>query len=99
MFGFQPIHNHLALSSGPLPPFTMRRRSTTSSETSEVSRISFASNMSAASAASTINSVLFRQPSVIDLQQEHEQFSSKLTVLEPRPIVFYGSMEERFSSF
>lgn len=76
----------------------MRRRSTTASETSEGSRMSYASNTSSASAASTINSVLLRQASIIDLQEEHEQFSSKLNILEPRPVVFYGSMEERFGS-
>lgn len=99
MFGFQPIHSHLSHPSSALPPFSLRRRSTCSSEDSEGSRISYASINSSVSTASTINSVLFRQPSVIDMQVEHEQFSSKLNILEPRPLVFFGSMEERFRSF
>lgn len=97
MFGFQPIQTHLT-HSGTLPPFSLRRRSTTSSEDSEGSRVSFASITSSASAASSINSVLFRQTSVIDNNEEQMQFASKLNILEPRPILYFGSMEERFGS-
>lgn len=64
--------------------------------------MSYASNTSSTSAASTINSVIFKQASIIDLQEEHMQFASKLNILEPRPISFFGSsessMEERFAS-
>ncbi|KAJ4414415.1 hypothetical protein N0V82_007922 [Gnomoniopsis sp. IMI 355080] len=100
MFGFQPIQGagHFSHPSSALPPFSLRRRSTVSSEDSEGSRMSYASNTSSTSAASTINSVLFKQPSIINLQEEHMQFASKLNILEPRPITFFGSMEERFAS-
>ncbi|ROW01756.1 hypothetical protein VSDG_02209 [Cytospora chrysosperma] len=90
-FGFQPVHPRFAPSSLPAP-FSFRRTSTSSS------RNSYASYTSSTSAVSTINSVIFRQPSILDLEEEHKNYGSELKILEPRPVVFYGSMEERFAS-
>ncbi|ROW18399.1 hypothetical protein VPNG_00290 [Cytospora leucostoma] len=91
-FGFQPVQPRLPPSSSFASPFSFRRESTSSS------RNSYASYTSSTSAASTINSVIFRQPSIMDLEEEHKNFGTELKVLEPRPVVFYGSMEERFAS-
>jgi len=91
-FGFQPVNARFAPSAGSRARFSYRRTSTTSS------RNSYASNTSSASAASSINSLIFRQPSIMDLEEEHRAFGSELKVLEPRPVVFFGSMEERFAS-
>jgi hypothetical protein len=44
---------------------------------------------------STINSIIFRQPSILDLEEERKSFGSELGILEPRPIVYWGSVEER----
>ena len=52
-----------------------------------------------ASSASTINSILVRQPSVADFEEEQRILGPELTVLEPRPIVYWGGMEERMGSF
>lgn len=50
------------------------------------------------SPASTINSVIFRQPSILNLEEERRVFSHELGVLEPRPIVYWGGVEERMGS-
>ncbi|KKY34121.1 putative calcium channel subunit cch1 [Diaporthe ampelina] len=91
-FGFQPVSTRFSPSAGSRSRFSYRRTSTSSS------RNSYASNTSSASAASSINSLIFRQPSIMDLEEEHKAFGSELKILEPRPVVFFGSMEERFAS-
>lgn len=91
-FGFQPVNTRFTPSAGSRTRFSYRRTSTSSS------RNSYASNTSSASAASSINSLIFRQPSIMDLEEEHKTFGSELKILEPRPVVFFGSMEERFAS-
>lgn len=48
----------------------------------------------AASAAGAVNKSMCRVPSVAGLVQEHRDFSSELGILEPRPVVYWESMEE-----
>ncbi|CAJ2513425.1 Uu.00g015440.m01.CDS01 [Anthostomella pinea] len=74
---------------------SFRRSSSASSETSS-SRHSFSSNSS--SPVTTINYVLFRQPSILDMENEKKISGSELNVLEPRPIVYWGGVEERMGS-
>jgi hypothetical protein len=74
---------------------SFRRSSTASSRAS--SRNSFASNSS--SPTETINSIIHRQPSIVNLEAEKRSFRSELDLLEPRPIVYWGGMEERMGSF
>ena len=66
-----------------------RRNSSTSSS---------ASSAYSPSTASTINSVIFRQPSIVGLEEERRTFANELAVLEPRPIVYWGGVEERMGS-
>ncbi|EMR70697.1 hypothetical protein MGN70_002920 [Eutypa lata] len=73
------------------------RRSSSASSQSTHSRDSFASASS--SPASTINFVLVRQPSIADFEEEQRSQGPELGLLEPRPIVYWGGMEERMGSF
>jgi hypothetical protein len=34
-----------------------------------------------------------------NLEEERKSFGSELSILEPRPVVYWGSMEERMESF
>ncbi|OAA61144.1 hypothetical protein SPI_05168 [Niveomyces insectorum RCEF 264] len=74
---------------------SLRRLSTSSAASS--SRNSYSST--ASSPVSTINSVIFRQPSIVDMEEERRRFGSELSILEPRPIVYWGGVEERMGSF
>ncbi|EFX01203.1 calcium channel subunit cch1 [Grosmannia clavigera kw1407] len=74
---------------------SFRLRSASASSTSSTS--SFGSATS--SPVSTVNSVIVRQPSIVNMEEERRIFSSGLAVLEPRPIVYWGGMEERMGSF
>ncbi|WQF85103.1 hypothetical protein CDEST_10117 [Colletotrichum destructivum] len=74
---------------------TFRRSSSASSRTSS-DRGSYATTSS--SPVGTINSIVFRQPSMLDLEEERKSFGSELDILEPRPIVYFGSVEERIGS-
>ncbi|KAH6659903.1 hypothetical protein BKA67DRAFT_653110 [Truncatella angustata] len=47
----------------------------------------------------TINSVLSRQPSFVEMEEERKSFGSELNLLEPRPVVYWGGLEERMGSF
>jgi hypothetical protein len=47
---------------------------------------------------STINSIIFRQPSILNLEEERKSFGNELDILEPRPIVYWGGMEERMGN-
>lgn len=69
---------------------SLRRSSSVSTTTSGSSGSSGSS-----SPVHTINAVLFRQPSILDMEEEKRQSSAELTVLEPRPIVYWGGLEER----
>ncbi|KAH6895104.1 hypothetical protein B0T10DRAFT_557343 [Thelonectria olida] len=66
------------------------RRSSRSSS----ARDSYSSHTSISSSASTINSIIMRQPSLAGLEEERRKFGSELHVLEPRPLVYWGSVEE-----
>ncbi|KAJ9144868.1 hypothetical protein NKR19_g6241 [Coniochaeta hoffmannii] len=74
-----------------------RSSSSASSRASSVDRDSFLSSTSSP-VGSTINSIIFRQPSLVDLEEERRSFGSELAILEPRPVVFFGSFEERMGS-
>jgi hypothetical protein len=78
-------------------PATLRtsfRRSPSASSRASSNRSSIASS-NASSPVSTINSIIFRQPSIVDLEEERRSFASELNILEPRPIVYWAGMEER----
>lgn len=82
-----------------LNPSTLRtsfRRSSSSSRASS-NRDSVVSSVS--SPVSTINSIIFRQPSIVGLEEERRCFGSELSILEPRPIVYWAGVEERMASF
>ena len=50
------------------------------------------------STASAINYAISRVPSIADLEEERRRFPSELSVLEPRPIVYWESMEGKMGS-
>lgn len=75
---------------------SFRLRSASASSTSSTSSFSSASS---SSPVSTVNSIIVRQPSIVNMEEERRVFSSGLSVLEPRPIVYWGGMEERMGSF
>ncbi|KAI1369519.1 hypothetical protein F5Y08DRAFT_96177 [Xylaria arbuscula] len=79
---------------------TSLRRSSSASTATSSSRLSSGSISSSASSASspvaTINAVLVRQPSILDMEDEKRRSGiEQLSVLEPRPIVYWGGLEER----
>ncbi|KAK2063848.1 hypothetical protein LY76DRAFT_159202 [Colletotrichum caudatum] len=89
---FQSITSHFS-------PSTLRttfRRSSSASSRASSDRGSYATSSS--SPVSTINSIIFRQPSMLDLEEERKSFGSELSILEPRPVVYFGSVEERMGS-
>ncbi|KAH7017901.1 hypothetical protein EDB80DRAFT_874580 [Ilyonectria destructans] len=59
-------------------------------------RNSFRRSSSRSSAARA--SIILRQPSLVGMEEERRNFGSELHVLEPRPIVYWGSVEERMGS-
>jgi len=77
---------------------TSLRRSSSTSNRSIMSsnRDSYASNTS--SPVSTINAIMHRQPSMLDMEEERRSFGSGLEILEPRPLVYWGGLEERMGS-
>ncbi|KAI0204744.1 hypothetical protein F4808DRAFT_456493 [Astrocystis sublimbata] len=85
---------------------TIRSRFSPSNIRTSLRRSSSASTATSTSSASsatmspvhTINSVLFRQPSILDMEEEKRRSGTELTVLEPRPIVYWGGLEERMGS-
>ncbi|RYP21817.1 hypothetical protein DL765_002042 [Monosporascus sp. GIB2] len=93
---FQVIRSRFS-SNGGRTPF---RRSSSASSQSTSLRGSFSSTSSSAhTPVDTINAVLFRQPSIVDFEEEKRNLRSELSVLEPRPIVYWGGVEERMGSF
>jgi hypothetical protein len=42
---------------------------------------------------------MHRQPSMLELDAERKSFGSGLEILEPRPLVYWGGLEERMQSF
>jgi hypothetical protein len=94
--------NRISARFSPAKLRTSFRRSSSTSSSSSAS--SFRSSdrdsyVSSSPVGSTINSIIFRQPSIVDLEEERKSFGSELTILEPRPVVFFGSFEERMGSF
>ncbi|KAI1107696.1 hypothetical protein F4804DRAFT_107850 [Jackrogersella minutella] len=89
---FQTIRSRLS----PSGIRTSFRRLSSASTTSTSSYRSCSSTSS--SPVSTINAVLFRQPSIADLEEEKRCSGPELSVLEPRPIVYWGGVEERMGS-
>lgn len=74
---------------------SFRRSSSASSRAStSTDRDSFISQ--ASSPASTINSIIFRQKSLMSLEDEEER--RELNILEPRPALYFCSLEERMGS-
>ncbi|KAI0140853.1 hypothetical protein GGR57DRAFT_421960 [Xylariaceae sp. FL1272] len=71
---------------------SMRRSSSASSDTSS-------SDSGSSSPVHAINAVLFRQPSILDMEAEKQRSGVELNLLEPRPIVYWGGLEERMGSF
>jgi len=41
---------------------------------------------------------MHRQPSMLDMEEERKSFGSGLEILEPRPLVYWGGLEERMGS-
>ncbi|PHH91125.1 hypothetical protein CDD83_1554 [Cordyceps sp. RAO-2017] len=91
------------------PPPNTRRSSTRSSASSLLSSPSCCDSPPTGSAStsffsaasvteSTINGIICRQPSIRGLEEERRSFARGLTMLEPRPIVYWSSMEERMAS-
>ncbi|KAK4449406.1 hypothetical protein QBC34DRAFT_380220 [Podospora aff. communis PSN243] len=75
---------------------SFRRSSSASSRAStSTDRDSFIST--ASSPVSTINSIIFRQKSMMNLDDEEER--RELNILEPRPELAFCSLEERMGSF
>lgn len=50
------------------------------------------------SPVNTINDVMYRQPSMLELDAERRSFGSRLEIMEPRPLVYCGGLEERMQS-
>ncbi|EPE32567.1 hypothetical protein GLAREA_07701 [Glarea lozoyensis ATCC 20868] len=70
------------------------RRSRSPSDSSMTStRDSYSS-----SPISEINAIMHRQPSIVDMEEEKKTFPTGLEILEPRPIVYWGGLEERMGS-
>jgi len=46
----------------------------------------------------TIISIMSRQPSMLDLEEERRSFGSGLEILEPRPLVYWAGLEDRMES-
>ncbi|GAW12257.1 hypothetical protein ANO14919_016190 [Xylariales sp. No.14919] len=77
----------------------IRSRFSPSNLRTSLRRSSSASTATSSSGSSspvhTINAVLFRQPSILDMEEEKRRSGAELSVLEPRPIVYWGGLEER----
>ncbi|APA06318.1 predicted protein [Sclerotinia sclerotiorum 1980 UF-70] len=88
-FSFSSIRGSLRRSSSP---------SGSSINSNSTGRESYTSS-SSSSPINTINDIMHRQPSMVDLEEEKRSFGSGLEILEPRPIVYWGGMEERLGRF
>lgn len=75
---------------------SLRRSSASHGSIMSNKRDSYASNSS--SPISTINAIMHRQPSMLDMEEERKSFGSGLEILEPRPLVYWGGLEERMGS-
>lgn len=93
-----PAPQSRPVAARPSSSSNRRIMSTRSSASSVASYSSLAPNPSSPSTESTINSIIFRQPSIRGLEEERKSFPRGLNVLEPRPIVYWSSVEERMGS-
>ncbi|PQE11183.1 Calcium channel subunit cch1 protein [Rutstroemia sp. NJR-2017a BVV2] len=84
-FSFSSIRGSLRRSSSP-----------SGSSINSTGRESYAST--ASGPVSTINTIMHRQPSMQDLEEEKKSFGVGLEIMEPRPLVYWGGMEERLGS-
>ncbi|KAM7197633.1 hypothetical protein V8F20_006523 [Naviculisporaceae sp. PSN 640] len=75
---------------------SFRRSSSASLTSSRASSDRGSFHSQASSPVSTINSIVFRQKSMMDLDEEP---CKELNILEPRPSTHFCSLEERMSSF
>jgi len=77
---------------------SLRRSSSTSNHsTMSSNRDSYASS-SNSSPIDTINAIMHRQPSMLEMDEERRSVGSALEIMEPRPIVYWGGLEERMGS-
>ncbi|KAI0969969.1 hypothetical protein F4678DRAFT_462775 [Xylaria arbuscula] len=74
---------------------SLRRYSSASTATSSSSCSDPSSVSGSSSPIHTINAVLVRQPSILGMEEEKRRSGVELSVLEPRPIVYWGGLEER----
>ncbi|KAM0533507.1 hypothetical protein ACHAP6_007264 [Verticillium nonalfalfae] len=74
------------------------RRSSSASSRASSDRDSCGASV-ISSPASTINSIIHHQPSILGMEEERRSFGSELSILEPRPVVYWGSVEERIAHF
>ncbi|PHH63676.1 hypothetical protein CDD81_5548 [Ophiocordyceps australis] len=79
-----PAARSISSPRSPVPSVASSRNSTHSSTT-------FSS-----SASSSINAIIFGQSSM--LEEERQSFSRALGLFEPRPVVYWSSVEERMSA-
>ncbi|KAL2067361.1 hypothetical protein VTL71DRAFT_1786 [Oculimacula yallundae] len=76
---------------------SLRRSSSGSNgSTMSSSRNSYASSSS--SPVSTINAIMHKQPSMLFMEEERKSFGTGLEIMEPRPLVYWGGLEERMGS-
>ncbi|KAF4123346.1 hypothetical protein GMORB2_6047 [Geosmithia morbida] len=75
--------------------FSLRRASWDSTRSTSTTASETPSCVSASTAAGAVNSSISRVPSIAGLVEEHRNFSSELGILEPRPVVYWESMEEK----
>ncbi|KAL3427802.1 hypothetical protein PVAG01_01311 [Phlyctema vagabunda] len=87
--------------------FSSFRRSSSASSSSQHSvcsasnRHSFMSSSSSSTSSSpvlTINEIMHRQPAMLHREEERKSFGTGLEIMEPRPIVYWGGLEERMAS-
>ncbi|KAH6961606.1 hypothetical protein DER45DRAFT_208990 [Fusarium avenaceum] len=89
-------HSRLETMSSRFSPSRLRDSLRRSSSASTSTQASFSSvNTTSSSTAVAINNIISRQPSLLSLEAERRSFGSELSLLEPRPIVYWGSVEER----
>ncbi|CRK45718.1 hypothetical protein BN1723_001061, partial [Verticillium longisporum] len=74
------------------------RRSSSASSRASSDRDSCGASV-ISSPANTINSIIHHQPSILGMEEERRSFGSELSILEPRPVVYWGSVEERIAHF
>ncbi|ESZ93635.1 hypothetical protein SBOR_5984 [Sclerotinia borealis F-4128] len=85
-FSFSSIRGSFRRSASP---------SNSSVHSNSTGRESYVSR--ASSPVNTINAIIHRQPSMVDLEEERKSFGSGLEIMEPRPIVYWGGISDQGS--